>query len=210
MSIVSHFSGQLICSLSSLLTGARAIWHCEPLTHKPRVYFVNHNSHGDFVLVWAVLPPSLRAITRPVAAAEYWLHTPLRRFIGQNVFRAVLIARERVMRDHPIERMVSVLAQGESLIVFPEGTRNTGETPLLPFKAGLYHLALQRPDIEFIPVWINNLNRVLPKGRYIPVPLLCSVVFGEPLHIEAEENKAAFLSRSHAALLTLSENKICN
>ena len=203
MTLYATLCRQLICQSSALITGARAIWRASPNPTQPRVYFANHNSHGDFVLVWAVMPPALRQITRPVAAAEYWQQSRLRRFIGHDVFRAVLIDRAHVTRDHPIERMLEVLAGGESLIVFPEGTRNTGEVDLLPFKAGLYHLAKGRPETEFIPVWINNLNRVLPKGRHIPVTLLCSVTFGEALYLAEQETKQDFLNRSRAALLSL-------
>ena len=123
---------------------------------------------------------------------------------GQRVFRAVLIDRDPVTRDaDPIAIMAAALDEKNSLILFPEGTRNTTEEPLLPFKSGLYHLARARPDVELVPVWIDNLNRVMPKGEFVPIPLLCTVTLGAPIVLEIDEDKAAFLDRSRAALLAL-------
>lgn len=193
----------IICGFAQALTGARARWlGCAPLEVQ-RIYYANHSSHGDFVLVWASLPPALRARTRPVAGADYWLKGRLRRFIGQDVFRAVLINRDASQQsENPVDRMIATLDQGDSLIVFPEGTRNIAEG-LLPFKSGIYHIARQRPAIDLVPVWIANLNRVMPKGEVLPLPLLCTVTFGAPMHITADEAKTDFLARARDALLNL-------
>ena len=103
--------------------------------------------------------------------------------------------------------MAAALDQKCSLIVFPEGTRNTTEGALLPFKSGLYHLAKARPEIEFVPVWIENLNRVMPKGEFVPIPLLCTVTFGAPLSVRDGEDKDAFLGRARTALLGLAPER---
>jgi 1-acyl-sn-glycerol-3-phosphate acyltransferase len=187
------------------ITAVRAIWTSDGPTTERCIYFANHSSHGDFILVWAVLPPRLRRSTRPVAGAEYWLKSAITRFIGSDVFDAVLIERERDKRtSDPIEVMANALDAGSSLILFPEGTRNLTEAPLLPFKSGLFHLASVRPDIRLVPVWINNLNRVMPKGEIVPIPLICTVTFGEPMHMHTGEDKQAFLDRARTALLDLS------
>lgn len=193
--------------LTRLVTAVQARWiGCGPRPVQ-RIYFANHASHGDFVLIWTVLPPVLREKTRPVAGADYWLKGRFRRFIAGNVFRSVLIDRERPRRDGgPIAVMADALEDGASLILFPEGTRNMTDAPLLPFKSGIHHLASKRPDIELVPVWLANLNRVLPKGEIVPIPLLCTVTFGTPLRLEANETRAAFLARAHAALLSLAPN----
>ena len=110
------------------------------------------------------------------------------------------------------EQMNHALQAGDSLIIFPEGTRNTDENEiLLPFKSGIYHLAKSKPDTEFVPIWIDNINRVLPKGKVLPVPLLCEVHIGEPLILREDEDKDTFLTRTREALLALrsSENE-CN
>lgn len=195
----------LILLFARAVTAVQAVWSSDGPPTRQCVYFANHSSHGDFILIWTVLPPRLRGMTRPVAGAEYWLRSWLTRFIGRDVFNAVLIERERATRtEDPIDRMAQTLDGGASLILFPEGTRNQGDDPLLPFKSGIYHLARSRPDIEFVPVWISNLNRVMPKGEFVPVPLICTVSFGRPLRLRDGETKEPFLDRARSALLSLS------
>lgn len=202
-SLGRDIAAQLIVTFTRLITAPQADWRTPP-TPAQRVYFANHASHGDFVLVWSVLPSTLRRNTRPVAAADYWGRGWLRRLIGKDVLRAVLIERERVTKSNdPIQAMAGALDQGDSLIVFPEGTRNLTAERLLPFKSGLYHLAKARPAVDLVPVWIANLNRVMPKGEFLPVPLLCKVRFGGPIRIQDGESKGAFLERAQAALLEL-------
>ncbi|AKA21479.1 lysophospholipid acyltransferase family protein [Pseudomonas chlororaphis] len=194
----------LITSAARTITGARSLWlGCGPQPVQ-RIYYANHSSHGDFVLLWASLPPALRRMTRPVAGADYWQASPLRRYLINRVFNGVLIDRERKEPvDNPLQPMLDALADGDSLIIFPEGTRNLQEDGLLPFKSGLYHLAKSYPQAQVIPVWIANLNRVMPKGRFLPLPLLCTTSFGTPLFLEDGENKEQFLERSRVALLAL-------
>jgi 1-acyl-sn-glycerol-3-phosphate acyltransferase len=195
----------MIVLFARAITAVRAVWPESGVASRRVVYFANHSSHGDFILIWTVLPPRLRRRTRPVAGADYWLKSRLNAFIGRDIFNAVLIERDREKRsEDPIAQMTAALDAGFSLILFPEGTRNLTEAPLQPFKSGLFHLAQARPDIDLVPVWINNLNRVLPKGEIVPIPLICTVTFGEALRIGAGEDKAAFLMRAGAALLTLS------
>ncbi len=205
MKLVAQLAGLAIVLFARFITAVRGIWQGIEPTATQRIYFANHASHGDFVLIWTVLPPSLRRKTRPVAGADYWLKSSLKRFIGGNVFDAVLIDRNRENRDSdPIETMATALDQGASLILFPEGTRNETTMRLLPFKAGLFHLAKARPAVELVPVWIENLNRVMPKGELVPIPLICTVTFGAPLRLAVDEEKSAFISRAESALLALS------
>lgn len=187
-----------------LLTGVRGIWSDAGVPKTPCLIYSNHVSHGDFVLIWAVLPPALRARTRPVAGADYWGKGALRRYVGKRVVRGVLIERDPSLpKEDPIAKMGAVLAAGDSLILFPEGTRNLTDETLLRFKSGLFHLSTAYPDVPVIPAWIDNLHRVLPKGEVIPIPLLCTVSFGAPLTVEAGETKDAFLERARAALIAL-------
>ena len=193
-----------VCGFARAITGARARWQgCAPVAG-PRVYYANHASHADFVLVWACLPHDLRERTRPVAGLDYWSKDAIRRFAADRLFRSVLIDRSHAAgKDDPIRRMAAALESGDALIVFPEGTRNTTDARLLPFKSGVYHLAVACPDVEFLPVWIENLSRVMPKGRFFPVPLLCTITIGAPLQLRAHEDKETFVARTRDALLAL-------
>ena len=186
-----------------LLTGVRARWvGVEPVlpdgTIPQRIYFANHSSHLDAPVVWASLPTELRRRARPVAAKDYWEGGALRRYLASKVFRAVLIERKRVTaRTNPLEAMEAALDAGDSLILFPEGTRSENEDAELgQFKPGLWHLARKHPGVQLVPVHLENLNRILPKGEYLLVPLLAAATFGTPIKPEEGEDKAAFLTRA--------------
>lgn len=204
--LLSDIVATAIILFAQFITAARAVWHGTGPEGGRRVYFANHASNGDFVLIWSVLPRPLRDRTRPVAASDYWLQSPLRAFVGRHVFNAVLINRIPEERtEDPVTQMARALQDGASLILFPEGRRNSGPDRLLPFKTGLFHLARTCPEVDLVPVWIANLNRVMPKGEIIPIPLIVTVTFGAPLRIEAGEAKEAFLARASAALLALAD-----
>jgi 1-acyl-sn-glycerol-3-phosphate acyltransferase len=138
-----------------------------------------------------------------VAAKDYWTGNALRRWLADGVFRALLIERRKVTAENnPLREMVAVLDSGESLIIFPEGGRFPGPEPQ-PFKPGLFHLAKDRPKVELVPVYLENLNRILPKGQILPVPLLGSITVGEPLRLKPGEAKVAFLDRAREAVWSL-------
>jgi 1-acyl-sn-glycerol-3-phosphate acyltransferase len=200
--LAANVTATAIRLFARAITAVQATWAgCAPEPVQ-RVYYANHTSNGDFVLIWTVLPERMRMRTRPVAASDYWLVGRIKPFIGQDVFNAVLIDRKPEARTtDPVAQMVQALDEGASLILFPEGQRNVTDAVLLPFKTGLFHLARQRPDVELVPVWVANLNRVMPKGEIIPIPLVCTVTFGVPLHIADGEGKDDFLARAAASLL---------
>jgi 1-acyl-sn-glycerol-3-phosphate acyltransferase len=203
--VLARLVGAGVVGFARVLTGVRARWVPGAGARAMQtLYFANHSSHADFVLIWATLPPDLRELTRPVAAADYWGSSGLRRFIGRDVFHAVLIDRvPKPDGPDPVKQMADALLAGDSLIMFPEGTRNTGEETMLPLKSGLYRLARECPQVRLVPVWIENLRRVLPKGAVVPLPLACTVHYGAPLVLAEGEGKAEFLERARTAMLAL-------
>jgi 1-acyl-sn-glycerol-3-phosphate acyltransferase len=206
--LLQRVSGAVLAVLSRAVTGVRPIWAGAAPRGRQRIYFANHASHGDFILVSTCLPPAERARTAAVAGADYWNAGPVRRFIAGRLLRTVLVERNWVERTaDPMQVMLGALDAGQSLIFFPEVTRNMGEAPLLRFRSGLYNLAAARPDVELVPCWIENMSRVLPKGALLPVPLLCRVVFGAPMALEAGEDRKAFLERARQALLALAPKR---
>ena len=195
----------MLVGLAKFLSGATARWvDCEP-DECQRIYFANHTSHLDALVLWATLPRNLRAVTRPVAAMDYWDGGPIRRYMA-SVFNALLIDRKKIKgHNSPIDMMIREIGTKYSLIVFPEGGRNaTGE--LQSFKSGLYYLGKKRPDLELVPVYIDNLNRVMPKGEVFPVPLLSCISIGAPIWLEPGEKKQDFLARAREAVLRLKDS----
>jgi 1-acyl-sn-glycerol-3-phosphate acyltransferase len=205
VSLVADF----VAAGARLLTGATAYWHeCRP---EPRqsVYFANHSSNLDFVVLWSVLPIQLRSRTRPVAAKDYW-QSGVRRYLAVNVFRSILVERSKGVSEEAklqaarrsLDALLEALNHDDSLIIFPEGTRGKGDE-VAPFKSGIYHLWCHRPDVQFVPVYLANLNRVLPKGEVLPVPFISRVAFGPPLQPAPNESKDNFLRRAREALCAL-------
>lgn len=197
--------GDCAAWLIRVACGVRAL-PAAALPQTPAIFFANHSSHLDFALIWAALPPAQRRRTRPVAGRDYWEKTALRRWIAARCFRAVLIERQKVtVATNPLEPMLAALDAGASLIVFPEGTRSL-DGSMQPFKAGLYHMGRARPRLPLVPVWLDNLNRILPKGEFLAVPLIASVAAGAPLQFDPAETKSEFLLRAQAALGALHRN----
>jgi 1-acyl-sn-glycerol-3-phosphate acyltransferase len=208
-----HPIASLLAAVARGITGVQVQWAgCQPDV-KQRIYFANHTSHLDFVVLWSALPAEIRALTRPVAAKDYWEETPLRRYLSEKVFKAVLVERGAAARAknheephfsgrHLMSDLTNALGATNSMILFPEGTRGDGKE-LGEFRSGIYHLALRRPDVELVPAYLENLNRILPKGEIFMVPMLSLLTFGKPLHVEPDEEKACFLERAREAVSSL-------
>lgn len=282
--MLAKLTGWLLLGIVRLLTGAQARWYGCPPKAEQRIYFANHQSHADLVMIWAALPEELRSITRPIAARDYWANTPVKRWITTEVFNAVYVERAattppapapsvevpppvaaepappagriepsmepllpmslpfadtsvEVMNEvqgqldlpappppppapapaaptpepeaapaqpatDPLAPLIEALRSGDSIIIFPEGTRgHTGEPQ--KFKSGLYALATMFPEVVLVPAWIDNVQRVMPKGEIVPVPILCSVTFGAPIRVEEGEERRPFLDRARAAVIAL-------
>ena len=198
-----------IAAFARVVSGAAVRWK-QPLSgSRQRAFYANHASHLDFVVIWSALPAEVRARTRPVAGSDYWGRGAVRPYVAGRVFRAILIERSTTpsspdKASQAIDQIATAMGGEDSIIVFPEGTRSlNGE--LLPFKSGLYHLCVRKPGIELVPVYLSHLNRILPKGEILPVPLRGRVTFGAPTHLEPGEDKEAFLNRTRAALLELKD-----
>ncbi len=245
----------ILLGIVRFLTGSQARWYGCPPKAEQRIYFANHQSHADMVLIWAALPEELRSITRPIAAKDYWTKTPFRQWITTAVFNAVYVDRQAtparpapsvaavapvadtaataesdtamaggpdpspeatppapspealraaLPESDPLAPLVRALESGDSIVIFPEGTRGHGDEPQ-PFKSGLFKLAQMFPQVVLVPAWIHNVQRVMPKGEVVPVPILCSVTFGEPIQLEAGEEPRPFLDRARRAVIALRE-----
>ncbi|MFP6693716.1 MAG: lysophospholipid acyltransferase family protein [Pirellulales bacterium] len=197
-------TGPLLAVIAKLLSGATARWVDSQPDTCQRVYFANHTSHLDSLVIWSSLPYRVRTLTRPVAAKDYWTRGAVRKYLA-GVFNALLIDRKEIkVHQSPVDLMLREIGDTHSLIVFPEGRRGTGPE-IAEFKSGLYYLCKKRPDLEAIPVYLDNLNRILPRGEVLPVPLLSCITFGPPMWLESGEPKTVFLTRARKALTKLKE-----
>jgi 1-acyl-sn-glycerol-3-phosphate acyltransferase len=192
-----------LLGLVRLLVGAYADWQGSAPIRRQRVYYANHTSHFDTLVVVASLPEDLRAETHPVAALDYWGASDLRRLIAVECLNAVLIDRSGQGPADPLDPAMELLARGHSLIIFPEGTRGDGTVGR--FRSGLYNLAQRFPEAELVPVYLDNPSRVMPKGTFLIVPLICTARFGVPISLGANEERGEFLARARAALVSLAD-----
>jgi 1-acyl-sn-glycerol-3-phosphate acyltransferase len=206
MLFIDNIAKKAFIGLTRVISGATVLWYnSQPDESCQRVYFANHTSHLDAMVIWSALPKNVRCHTRPVAAADYWAAGPIRRYISNHVLNAILIERENVsLKNTPITVMVKEIQDKYSLILFPEGSRSLDGT-LGEFKSGLFHLCKKRPDLELIPIYLNNMNGILPKGRSLPVPMLSRVIFGPPMWLEIDERKESFLERARNAVVRLKQ-----
>ena len=195
-------TGLLLAFVARLITGAQGHWYGSIPKAEQRIYFANHQSHLDWVMIWCALPRDLRSQTRPIAAKDYWTASRFKHWLTSEVFNAVYVNRQRTEEQDPLQPLVEALSHGDSLVIFPEGTRSNLDEPQA-FKSGLYHLAEQFPEVQLIPAWIDNVQRVMPKGEVLPVPMLCSVTFGASMQLQAGEEKRQFLERARAAVMAL-------
>jgi 1-acyl-sn-glycerol-3-phosphate acyltransferase len=136
-----------------------------------------------------------------VAALDYWGRSAWRRHLAVGALNAVLIDREKGA-DDPLAPLRAALEAGESLILFPEGTRGDMAEPAR-FRAGLYNLAQEFAEANLVPVYLENLHRSLPKGKFVPIPMICTVRFGLPMNRIEGETREAFLERARRAVADL-------
>lgn len=193
-----------IVLLTKLLMGGYPQWKGSTPSNRQRIYFANHTSHLDTIVLWSALPSEIRCHTRPVAARDYWIKGAIRRRIAIDELNVVLVDRRRTESSDPMEPLRECLREGSSMIIFPEGTRRPQPIPS-EFKSGIWRLAREFPNVELIPVYIENLHRAMPKGALIPVPTICSVRFGAPLPFSPDDPKDVFLARAREAVIKLSE-----
>jgi len=182
--------GCIVRPIVRLLIGVSVLGRGNLSIEKPSIIVANHNSHLDTAVLMSLFPLRDLPRIRPVAAMDYFTGNWLRRFISLRCMNALLIERHRVTRrTSPLETMVSVLDNGQSLVLFPEGTRGEPEV-MSKFQTGVSHLAAKRPGTPVIPVFMRNLGFTLPRGELVVVPLFCDVYVGTPLSLDSQRETA--------------------
>ena len=168
----------------------------------PAIVVANHNSHVDTLLLLTIFPVRTLGRVRPAAAADYFLKGPLLGWFSRHIIGIVPVARDRVRAgDDVLAPAREALAQGDIVIVFPEGTRGEASDDMGQLKNGVARLAEAFPDAPVTPIWIQGAGRVLPKGKVIPVPMNCCVLVGEPIRWEGR--RTPFMDALRESLLAL-------
>jgi 1-acyl-sn-glycerol-3-phosphate acyltransferase len=203
MSIWHTWQRDFLLGVVRMIAGAYPVWHKSAPSAAQKIYFSNHASHVDTLAILASLPRALCRNVRPVAARDYWQRGRVKIHIARNLLNVVLIDRKHEGGGNPINPVREALRFGESIIIFPEGTRSAGLLPQ-PFKSGLFQLATEFPNVELCPVYLENLQRIMPKGAIWPVPLICKVHFGASIALGEHEAKEDFLWRAREAVNELS------
>jgi 1-acyl-sn-glycerol-3-phosphate acyltransferase len=167
----------------------------------PFILVANHSSHLDTAALLSLFPIGRLRRIRPCAAADYFERTRVVSFLSRTFFNVLPIRRSAIHgADNPMARMREALERGESLLLFPEGTRGRGPD-LAAFKPGLAHLAEEFPEIPIVPAFLTNMGRALPRGEFIPVPFFCEVRIGPPLRPRG--TRAEMLAAVRAAVEAL-------
>ncbi len=149
----------------------------------PAIIVANHNSHLDVFALMNILGLHRLRKVRPVAAADYFLTRPLRRWFATRIVGIIPIDRKKTRREdgkHPLEPISEVLRENGIVLLFPEGTRGEPEQ-MDEFQTGIAHLAKRHPDVSITPVFMHGLGKALPKGEAILVPFFCDMFVGQPI-----------------------------
>jgi 1-acyl-sn-glycerol-3-phosphate acyltransferase len=177
--------------------GAMGWWFDLQITHPERMpsdgpvaMCMNHESALD-------IPAAVAASPRPItfmAKKELFNSSGTARFVhelgGFSVERGAFDLRA-------VEIALAVLARGQVLGMYPEGTRTPGE--LLPFLPGAAWAGL-KTGAPLLPVAIQGTEAAMPPHRRVPKRVPIRVSFGEPIAVEPVEEPA--LRRKEALRLT--------
>jgi len=164
----------------------------------PFILVANHSSHLDTASLLNLFPMRQLSKLRPVAAADYFERNKFVSAVSKICFNILPIARKGLTPEtNPMPKMEAVLRAGNVLIIFPEGTRGSGEA-LSHFHSGVAHLIERCPDVPVVPAYLVNMGRSLPKGEWIPVPFFCEVRVGEPRRFQG--NRREIIAALEAAV----------
>ncbi len=146
----------------------------------PAILVANHNSHLDTLALFALFSSDEAGSLRSVAAQDYFRAGSLIGWIARRLLGAITVARAwRPAEGDPLAGCSSALDSGEILILYPEGTRGTPGR-MSELKAGVAYLARRHPEVPVIPITLSGMDRVLPKGAAVPLPLTVAVNVGQP------------------------------
>ena len=168
-----------------------------PKSYGNYIIYANHTSLLDIPAVGKAVNVSLTWVAKASLAK-----VP---FFGWALLRVHMLV-DRTGGANAAKNMVedaaSRLQGGQTLAIFPEGTRNRGEEPLLPFKKGAFILA-KHTNVPIVPVAIKNAKNLWPAHKYWPMPGVIRIKIGHPFTLQPGENLAALTERAQQNLLEM-------
>ena len=170
----------------------------------PVIFAANHHSHLDTGLLLSVLPERFRHRTAVAAAADYFFDRRGKGTFHALAFGAVPMERTRVNR-RSAEMAGALLADGWSLVIFPEGGRSP-DGWAQDFRGGAAYLAV-RSGRPVVPVYIDGTRHVWPKGRRLPRPHKVTVTFGTPISADTGEDARRLATRIERAVAALADER---
>ena len=148
---------------------------------KQFILIANHNSHMDTMALMSAIPSRFIHRVHPIAARDFFGGSLFSRILMRYLVNATLIRRDREDPERdPIDDMDKMLKKQRSLILYPEGSRGI-PGKMSNFKRGLGYLVQRNPNINVIPVYLENIYKTLPKGKKLILPYNCSIKFGQPI-----------------------------
>jgi 1-acyl-sn-glycerol-3-phosphate acyltransferase len=170
----------------------------------PVIFVANHHSHLDTPVLLSSLPQRWRHRAVVAAAADYFFDTRVKGALSALVLGALPVERAKVDR-RPIDQSLALLADGWSLVIFPEGGRSPDGWGQ-PFRRGAAFLGL-RSGRPVVPVHIEGTGRVLPKGAKRPARADVHITYGSPMRAEDGESAHRFSDRIEAAVAALGDER---
>jgi long-chain acyl-CoA synthetase len=158
------------------------------------IVVANHTSHLDLgVIKYALGSYGAKLVT--LAAKDYFFEN-WRRHYFENFTNVVSVDRHGGLRES-LQRAGSVIAEGRTLLLFPEGTRSTSGM-MTEFRPGVGYLALEH-GVDILPVHVAGAYESWPKGQKIPTKRDLTVRIGPPLSVETMRRKTQGMRKAEAA-----------
>lgn len=164
--------------------------YCQPLTIEGRenlkgfkggaIIIANHSSHFDTPVVLSSLPESLRSRTVIAAAADKFYGSRKKRTWWYSLFMNTFPVH-RGGGTKQLDYPKSLLGRGWSILIYPEGGRSKSGQ-IARFKAGPAIMAMAA-NVPVIPIYIDGLRNVMPKGQREPQPAAVHARVGAPVSL---------------------------
>jgi len=170
----------------------------------PAIFAANHASHVDTPLLLTALPPRFRHRSAVAAAADYFFDRRWKAGLWAFAINAIPVERTRVTR-RSIGQALGLLAEGWSMVIFPEGGRSP-DGWARPFRGGAAYLSV-RTGLPVVPVHVEGTHRILPRSGHRLRPGPTHVTFGAPMRPAQGEDTRAFAARIATAVAVLADER---